>query len=227
MKRLVFLTAVYNEQEEIVDLLQSVMGGVEAVVISDDGSTDSTIDLVDDWASHTGFSPYKIIIINNDHIGLAETIKSRGVSAIKEYMSPYQWVLMLDADERLGEGVLNEIVRFIDSPASEGITHVWFGLHEYIDGQGPLRSFLKCRLFRAYAAHFSESVHEDDRFDGQGANLNWPIIHRKTSEKQKMRERQYLKTYKKLLAEGKVTQEWVDRCIGFHYFIKEDDDGEV
>jgi glycosyltransferase involved in cell wall biosynthesis len=195
MKRLVFLTAVYNEQEEIVDLLQSVMGGVEAVVISDDGSTDSTIDLVDDWASHTGFSPYKIIIINNDHIGLAETIKSRGVSAIKEYMSPYQWVLMLDADERLGEGVLNEIVRFIDSPASEGITHVWFGLHEYIDGQG--------------------------------ANLNWPIIHRKTSEKQKMRERQYLKTYKKLLAEGKVTQEWVDRCIGFHYFIKEDDDGEV
>jgi hypothetical protein len=36
-----------------------------------------------------------------------------------------------------------------------------------------------------------------------------------------MRENEYIETYKKLLAEGKVTQEWVDRCIGFHYFVKE------
>jgi glycosyltransferase involved in cell wall biosynthesis len=221
MKSLVFLTAVYNEREEIIDLLHSVVGGVDSIVVSDDGSTDDTLDLVKSWSNTTGFNPYKLIIINNEHTGLAETVKKRGVEGIKQYISPYQWVLMLDADERLGEGVLNEINKFIWSPASEGITHVWFGLHEYIDGQGPLRSFLKCRLFKAYEAHFSETVHEDDRFDGQGANFNWPIIHRKSSDKQKMRERQYLETYQKLLAGGKVTQEWVDRCIGFHYFVKE------
>lgn len=222
MKSLVFLTAVYNEKEEIIDLLQSVAPSVKTLVISDDGSTDGTRSLVYTWQLVTGAD---LLVIENEHIGLAETVKKIGVNKIIHNIDPYSWVLMLDADERLGEGILWEINKFINSPASEGITHVWFGLHEYIDGQGPLRSFLKCRLFKAYAAHFSETVHEDDRFDGQGANFNWPIIHRKTSEKQKMRERQYLKTYQKLLAEGKVTQEWVDRCVGFHYFIKEDSDG--
>lgn len=222
MKSLVFLVATYNEQEEIIDLLQSVVAGVQTLIVSDDGSTDDTRDLAYAWAIRTGAD---LVVIENEHIGLAETVKKIGVDKIKNYINPYSWVLMLDADERLGEGVLNEIRNFVRSPMSEGITHVWFGLHEYIDGQGPMRSFMKCRLFRAYAAHFSETVHEDDRFDGQGANFNWPIIHRKSSDKQKMRERQYLKTYQKLLAEGKVTQEWVDRCIGFHYFIKEDDNG--
>jgi hypothetical protein len=127
---------------------------------------------------------------------------------------------MLDADERIDEATLHKIVGYTES-GDLGTSHVWFTLDEYIDGVGPLRTFLKCRLFRASAAMFSDSVHEDDDFIGQGANFDWKIIHRKTSSKQILRENEYIETYKRLLSEGKVTQEWIDRCIGFHYFVKE------
>lgn len=215
----VFLVATYNESTEIEDLLNSVAEHVEEIIISDDGSTDNTTEKAEAWAARN--KERMVEIIYNDHIGLAETVKRKGVDYIRFIYGPDQWILMLDADERVDESTLKEIVSFTDSfEHSVGITHIWFALDEYIDGRGPLRSFLKCRLFRAGSVAFSEAVHEDDRFDGQGANFNWRVIHRKTSTKQIMREKEYLQTYQKLLADGKVTQEWVDRCIGFHYFVK-------
>jgi glycosyltransferase involved in cell wall biosynthesis len=215
----VFLVATYNESAEIVDLLDKVAEHIEEIVVSDDGSTDDTTDKIEAWSAVN--KERKVDIIYNDHTGLPETVKKKGVEFIHYIYGPDQWVLMLDADERVDEATLKDIVDFTNSDLSIGITHIWFVLDEYIDGRGPLRSFLKCRLFRAGSAAFSEAVHEDDRFDGQGANFSWRVIHRKSSEKQIMREKEYLETYKRLLEEGKVTQEWVNRCIGFHYFVKE------
>jgi hypothetical protein len=83
------------------------------------------------------------------------------------------------------------------------------------------RTFLKCRLFRKHAAHFSDRIHVEDAFDGAGANFGWTVKHSKTSDKQKMRERQYVETYKKLLEEGKITAETMQACLNLHYYIKE------
>lgn len=212
-----FLVATYNESDEIESLLNSVSYYVDTIIVSDDGSTDNTTDLVNGWSLNNDFD---VTVIYNDHTGLPEVVKAKGVDFIRYLIYPNDWVLMLDADERIDEATLKEIEMWLKSPESENITHVWFGLDEYIDGKGPLRSFLKCRLFRANAIRFSNSVHEDDQFDGQGANNNWKVIHRKTSAKQIMREREYLQTYQRLLEEGKVTQEWVDRCKSFHYFVR-------
>ena len=128
---------------------------------------------------------------------------------------------MLDADERIDSITLEKIATFVHSKEADNISHVWFTLNEYIDGKGPLRTFLKCRLFKAGFINFSDSVHEADGFTGQGANFDWVVTHRKTSIKQIKRETEYLETYERLLSEGKVTQEWVDRCKSFHYFVKD------
>lgn len=219
MNDLVFLVATYNEQEEITDLLASLEDFIDIYVISDDGSEDDTLPKVASWRDIR--LDKTITVLMNEHIGLAETVKRLGIEHIVDVYGPDIWVLMLDADERISRKTISDIIGFTQSAKSEGISHVWFTLDEFIDGRGPLRTFLKCRLFRASAVQFSDSVHEDDRFTGNGANFGWNVLHRKSSSKQIMREREYLKTYQKLLEEGKVTQEWVDRCKSFHYFVKE------
>jgi glycosyltransferase involved in cell wall biosynthesis len=212
-----FLVATYNEEAEILSLLDSVKDLADFFVVSDDGSTDRTVSLVHSWGKENNKSLY---ILHNAHTGLPETVKKKGADFIASLRGQGCWVLMLDADERLAPTVSEYVKLFMNDTSQEEITHIWFGLQEYMDGVAT-RGFEKCRMFRAGAARFSESVHEDDRFEGQGAAFGWVVIHRKTKEKQIMREKEYLQTYQKLLTEGKVTQEWVDRCTGFHYFVKE------
>lgn len=212
-----FLVATYNEEHEILTLLTSVMGLVDFFVISDDGSTDETVELAKMWAIE---NEQIVHILPQEHMGLPETVKKYGIDFISSMYGSDCWVVMLDADERIQPIYQDMIDLFVHDKSSMQITHIWFSLQEYIDGI-PTRGFEKCRMFRAGAAKFSETVHEDDHFEGQGAMFGWRVIHRKTKEKQILREQEYLQTYKRLLLEGKVSQEWIDRCIGFHYFIKE------
>jgi glycosyltransferase involved in cell wall biosynthesis len=212
-----FMVATFNEEAEIVSLLNSVKDLAGFFVVSDDGSTDKTVSLAHSWGKDNNKSLY---IMHNAHTGLPETVKKRGADFIASLRGQDCWVLMLDADERLAPTVSEHIRAFTDEGLEKGITHIWFGLQEYMDGVAT-RGFEKCRMFRAGAARFSESVHEDDRFEGQGAAFGWVVIHRKTSFKQRLREQEYKDTYKKLLREGKVTEDWVKKCLMMHYFIRE------
>ena len=215
---LVFLVATYNESAEIEDLLNSVADYVQDIVVSDDGSIDDTKEKVFVWSKSN--NDRIVDVLYNDHTGLPESIKRIGVEYIRYTMGNDIWVLMLDADERVDEATLHKIVEFTESPVALSLTHVWFSKSEFLDGF-PTRSFTKCHLFRANSITFSSLIHVDDALFGNGVNYKWAVTHRKTSDKQKLREGEYLETYKKLLSEDKITQEWVDRCIGFHYFVKE------
>lgn len=206
---LTFMAALYNEENQIESLLNHVNPYVDAYAFVDDGSTDNT------WKEvfrHCDKIPSFETI---EHTGLPETVKARAL----EYVHPDSWVIMLDADERFGDGVLPKITNFINSKNSEGITHVWFTLQEFIDGQHT-RTFQKCRLFRASAANFSTRVHEDDTFTGNGAFFGWTVLHNKSKEKQVQREKEYLETYQRLVSEGKITQERADEMKSFHYFVR-------
>lgn len=207
-----FMAALYNEDTQIFDLVRHVQEYVDKFNVVDDGSTDSTaFALGAAISSSNRDGTYKRI----DHTGLPETVKSEALKLVR----PDSWVVMLDADERFAPGVLDEIVDFLTSNEAKYTTHVWFTLQEYIDGEAT-RQFQKCRLFRASAAHFSTSVHEDDTFTGDGASFGWTVLHNKTKEKQIQRETEYIATYERLLAEGKITQDRVDNLKGMHYFVK-------
>lgn len=214
-----FIAATYNEEDQIDGLIEHVGDYVDRINIVDDVSTDSTPEILDKWWHRLNQASHDWDIFTwhqmETHTGLPETVKA----AALQVCDPDSWVLMLDCDERFAPGVLDQIKDFVNSPESQDITHVWFTLVEYIDNV-QTKVFQKCRLFKAHAAGFSNSVHEDDTFIGQGAFYNWIVIHQKSANKQIRRELEYLETYRKLLDEGKITQDRFNTLVSYHYFVK-------
>lgn len=207
-----FITTLYNEEAEIVDLIMHIGDYVDRLNIIDDGSTDKTAEILEAACTESGYHvDYKTI----DHTGLCELGR---IEALKMCEND-SWVIMLDADERFQEGVLPEIIKFINSPESEGTTHIYFSQHEVIDGN-PVAEFAKVKVFRKSAAHLPEIIHKEPSFDGDGIGFNWIVWHRKSSSKQVMREIEYLQTYEKLFQEGKVTKSDVDWFVGMHHYVK-------
>lgn len=203
------IIATYNEENEIESLITHMYSYADKINICDDGSTDSTIPKINRWVGKV-VNPPKII----SHTGLPETVKFEALKMCQ----PDSWVALLDADERYGENVRTQILRFMEN-VPEGVTHVWFTLEEYIDNQ-LTRTFQKCRLFKASAVKFSDAVHVDDQFEGNGAFYGWKVIHRKTAKKQIRRETEYIETYDKLVAEGKIDGNRRNELTAMHYFVK-------
>jgi len=207
-----FISALYNESAEIDDLVEHVCPFVDRINIVDDGSTDDTADKLDLHFLHSGLDfHYKTI----EHTGLCEVARIHAL----EMCHDDSWIVMLDADERFAPGVLEQIEQFCNNPP-EGVTHMYFSQREFIDGK-PMAEFAKVKLFKKSAAHLPEIIHRDPSFDGEAIGFNWVVIHRKTSDKQIMREMQYLETYDKLLDAGKVTQGDVDWFRGMHHYVKQ------
>lgn len=201
-----FLTAVYNEEREITDLLQSVRPYVDEVIVSDDGSRDNTVAYASRFAD--------VIVLSAPTHSCEET-RIRGFKRVLT-----DWLLWLDADERIPEHQLAAIRGFLPHFENDNKTHVYFSQFEYIDGQ-QTRSFEKVKLARRDSLTFPEVIHADISVSGDPINVGWTVTHRKSSEKQKMRELEYLDAYEEKIAQGKMTREWVDKVRQYHYYYRE------
>lgn len=207
-----FIAAVYNEEHEIEDLLRSVHPFVDAIRVVDDGSTDSTGRILANWYFIDDFD-FKTI----PHTGLPETVKHEALHMVPPETD---WVLMLDADERLSEETLAEVRHFADeNPHSTD--YVYFRQLEIIDGT-VVREFQKAKLFRPDKILFPlNNIHADDQFLGNGVyNASWTVKHRKTTDKQIQREIEYLATYKRLLDEGKIDEGRYNWLVNLHHFVR-------
>ncbi len=210
-----FISALYNEESEIVDLLEHVEPYVDGIYLADDGSTDNTKLLLLTYPRDIE----RITFTTMEHTGLPETVKNEALKMVPDD----SWVLMLDADERFAPGVLDQLAawyRFVDKQYNQdNITHVYFRQVEIIDGQ-PVREFQKSKLFKKDSIIFSTGIHEDDRFLGEGLyKPEWLVYHRKTSQKQRLREMEYLETYDKLLQEGKIDEGRRQWLRGLHHYV--------
>lgn len=217
MTKLYFIAAVYNEENEVFDLIQHVMGYVDGIRIVDDGSEDDTAYLLGMISTENElytetYPDYKYKTIK--HTGLPETVKNEALKGVPDGA----WVLMLDADERFATP-LSEIVEWVKSPASEEVDYVYFNQYEIIDGIH-VRTFQKSKLFRKESITFPTGIHEDDRFEGRGWGSDWAVVHRKTSGKQRVREEEYIQTYQKLLDEGKIDEGRYRWLVGLHHYVK-------
>lgn len=211
-----FICALYNEEVEITDLIVHIEPYVDRINIVDDGSTDKTLYLLDiykkyDKAGH--ILNFKTI----PHTGLPETVKNEALKMVQDG----SWVIMLDADERFGPGVLDSIVRWIKND-SEGIDYVYCNQLEVIDGK-VVRAFQKSKVFRKESIRFPlNNIHADDEFAGTGIyREDWIVYHRKSSGKQIEREKQYWQTYDKLLEEGHIDEGRRDWLRGLHHFVRQ------
>ena len=212
-----FIAAVYNEEQEINDLLKHVSPLVSGYRIVDDGSTDGTVDKIKSfakWAPLEGHDfKYRVI----PHTGLPETVKNEA----KEMVPDGAWCLMLDADERLSDDALAGVADFFDSEECDSWDYVYFNQYEIIDGQH-VRTFQKAKLFRKEAITFPlRNIHADDQFEGRGTyKEDWVVFHRKTTYKQIGRETEYLMTYKKLLQDGHIDEGRYRWLVGLHHYVK-------
>ncbi len=198
------------------ELFDSVFNYVDAYAVCDDGSTDNTIRILGSWQEYCT-KPFKFTSIS--HTGLPETVKHKALQLVDT-----EWVLMLDCDERLSSETLSNIRTFIHQ--SYPIDYVYFRQHEIIDGRH-VRTFQKCKLFKKASVQFPlNNIHADDQFTGNGTYMdNWVVEHRKTTQKQIQREKEYLSTYNKLFEEGHIDSGRREWLRNLHHYIKEEPHG--
>lgn len=215
-----FIAAVYNEEDEIYDLLRHVSPYVDRINIVDDESLDDTYDKLVDLSEYQS----DVSILSNinvkriRHTGLPETVKAQALKMCADD----SWVIMLDADERFGPNVLRSIRLFLRrNEESKDVDYVYSPQLEIIDGQ-VVRSFQKCKVFRKSAMSFPlNNIHADDVLSGRGVyKPDWIVYHRKSSDKQRHREEEYLQTYKRLLLEGKIDQGRYEWLVNLHHYVK-------
>lgn len=215
-----FITASFNEENEIEDLIQQVSPYVDRMHVVDDLSTDQTPFILDRlW--HT-FNTEEMLEERftwhsmPEHSGLPETVKNEALKMVNNG----SWVVLQDCDERFAPGVLEDIQAWVDGPYAVGISYVYFRQIEIIDGV-KVREFQKAKLFKKEAVRFSTGIHEDDVFTGNGIYRDdWVVYHRKSSDKQRQREHEYLDTYKKLYEEGKIDDGRLEWLKSLHHFVR-------
>src|SRR5664279_290705 len=99
MKHLSVVLAVFNEEKNLDDCLASVKDITDDIVIVDGSSTDKTVEIAKKYNAN-------ILITNNPpifHINKQKAID----------MATNEWILQLDADERISPALAKEIKKVI------------------------------------------------------------------------------------------------------------------
>ena len=105
MSKLSLALATYNEESNIVDCIKSCKGLVDEIIMVDGSSTDKTVEL----AHQNGA---KVIAGKNEH--MFHINKQRAIDACSG-----EWILQLDADERVTPELASEIKKVISMNEEE------------------------------------------------------------------------------------------------------------
>jgi glycosyltransferase involved in cell wall biosynthesis len=165
MASLSVLVLALNEEGNIGACLESVRWAEEILVI-DTGSTDRTVEFARKYTDHVVTLPWT---------GFGAT-KNRGLE-----MLTGDWVLWLDADERVTPGLATEIRAVLASPdgkyAAYTVARRAYFLGRWIRHSGWYPSRVT-RLFRRGEGRFSErNVHEQLLVEGSTGTLNADLLH--------------------------------------------------
>ena len=164
MSKLSVILITKNEEHDLSDCLKSVSWADE-IIICDSGSTDKTLEIAKQFTDQVystdwpGFGPQKNRALD----------KASG-----------DWVLSIDADERVSPELRDEIQKVLNSPntvtAYSILRHSLYCGHEVRFGDW--RGDRVIRLFQRGKARFSPSlVHESLQIEGSVQKLKSPLIH--------------------------------------------------
>ena len=105
MNRLTLAIATFNEEANIGDCIKSAGRISDEVVIVDGGSTDRTVEIAKSMGARVEVSEnYPIFHIN----------KQKAMD-----MAKYDWILQLDADERVSQKLADEIGKILSMNPKE------------------------------------------------------------------------------------------------------------
>lgn len=165
-KTLSVVLATYNEEKNLSDCLESVEELADEIIVVDGYSTDKTASIADKFGA-------KVILAQNNpmfHINKQKAIDAAGTD----------WILQLDADERVTPELADEISATINNP--EAKTGYWIPRKNWFLGRylmkGGVYPDYTLRLYRKGKGHLPQiDVHEQAIVDGPVGYLQEPLIH--------------------------------------------------
>lgn len=152
-----------NEAQNIADCIKSVAFANEIIVL-DSGSTDGTIEIAKELGAK---------VIQTDWPGFGAQ-KNRAISHASG-----EWILSLDADERVSEVLAKEIPQAIHENKFKifDIPRSSLYISKFMEHSGWRPDRTK-RLFKKGSAYFSEDkIHESLKTSNPVGHLNGPLIH--------------------------------------------------
>jgi glycosyltransferase involved in cell wall biosynthesis len=164
--RLAAIILTYNEARHVVDCIESLRFADE-IIVFDSFSTDETVRL----SSHGGAR-----VIQHRF----ENYSTQRSAALAAVTGSADWVLFVDADERVTPALAEEVRRVIESPGYAGyrIPRDNYIFGKVTRGAGWYPDY-QTRLLRVGAAHYdpNRQVHEIVTLDGAEGTLQNALIH--------------------------------------------------
>ena len=164
MKKISVVISAFNEEKNIKDCLESVKWADEIILV-DNSSTDKTVDIAKKYTAKIYKRPNLVMLNKNKNFGFT---KATG-----------EWILNLDADERVSEELAKEIKLKIKNNNIFGYfmprKNIIFG--KWIE-HGLWWPDYQLRLFQRGKGKFAcQHVHEKIQVKGKTAKLKSPLIH--------------------------------------------------
>ena len=160
--------AVYNEEANLGECLDSIKSLASEIIIVDGGSSDKTVDIAGSYGANVMFEENRA----NFHIN-----KQHAIDACAN-----EWILQLDADERVSSMLLEEIKGVITGDPKIAADAYYLKRRNYFLGRwmnkGGMYPDPVIRLFRKGRAHLPQaSVHEIMTVEGTTKWLENDLLH--------------------------------------------------
>lgn len=156
------LVLTYNEEENITDCLDSI-DWIEEIVVVDSYSEDRSVELAQEYTSK---------VYQREFDDFASQ-RNFGLEKLES-----EWVLVVDADERVTEELKEEVLDKLFNPQAEGyrVPRRNYFLGKWIKYCGWYPDYT-LRLFKTAENSYSGLVHEGIELDGEVADLDNDLIH--------------------------------------------------
>lgn len=165
-KKISVVISAYNEEKKIEECLHSVAWADEIILI-DNTSSDKTVQIAKKYTSKVFIRPNNLMLNVNKNYGFS---KATG-----------EWILSLDADERVTEELKKEILLAIAEDHA-GILGYWIPrrniiFRKWMQYAGWYPDY-QLRLFKNGKGKFEEKhVHEMVKIDGDSKHLTGDLLH--------------------------------------------------
>ena len=167
MKSLIsVIVTTYNEQENIASCIESARLLTDDIIVVDTESTDNTVNI----AKKYGATVYHFV-----HRKYVEPSRDFAINKARS-----EWVLVLDADERLTKNLVNEIVTTVKITNR---THFkiprknFFGKKKWLKYGGWYPDFVTRLIKKSVFIKWPANIHSTPEIKGEIGYLKNPLIH--------------------------------------------------
>lgn len=167
MATLSVVLAVFNEEKNLSDCLDSVKDIANEIIIVDGGSIDRTVEIAKSFGA---------ILVHTDNPQIFHINKQKAIDKASK-----DWVLQLDADERVTEDLKKEIRQILNAD-DKTINGYWIPRKNYFLGRflmkGGQYPDFTLRLYRRGKGKLPQKdVHEQAQVVGIVGHLQSPLQH--------------------------------------------------